>query len=133
VAVIEGAGNHCCEYMTGGLVLVLGPVGRNFGAGMSNGVAYVLDEHGGFTSRVNMDMVRVDSCTEEDEAAVLALLHEHQERTGSGRAKQLIEQWDRFRPLFKKVVPNTAPTSPRTALTPTRPAPEPAPEPVGAP
>jgi glutamate synthase (NADPH/NADH) large chain/glutamate synthase (ferredoxin) len=133
VAVIEGAGNHCCEYMTGGLVLVLGPVGRNFGAGMSNGVAYVLDENGGFTSRVNMDMVRVDSCTEADEAQVLALLHEHQERTGSGRAKHLIEQWDRFRPLFKKVVPNTAPTSPRTALSPTLPAPEPAPEPVGAP
>jgi glutamate synthase domain-containing protein 3 len=100
---------------------------------MSNGVAYVLDENGGFTSRVNMDMVRVDSCTEADEAQVLALLHEHQERTGSGRAKHLIEQWDRFRPLFKKVVPNTAPTSPRTALSPTLPAPEPAPEPVGAP
>jgi len=132
-AVIEGAGNHCCEYMTGGLVVVLGLVGRNFGAGMSNGVAYVLDENGGFTSRVNMDMVRVDSCTEEDEGRLLALIHEHQERTGSPRAKQLIEQWERFRPLFKKVVPNTAPSLPRAASAPMQPAPEPAPEPVGAP
>ncbi len=132
-AVIEGAGNHCCEYMTGGLVLVLGPVGRNFGAGMSNGIAYVLDENGGFTSRVNMDMVRVDPCTAEDETRVLALLHEHQERTGSPRAKQLIEEWDSIRVLFKKVVPDTAATEPRTGTHPTLPAPEPAPEPVGAP
>lgn len=78
-AVIEGAGNHCCEYMTGGLVLVLGTVGRNLGAGMSNGVAYVLDESGEFTGRVNTDMVWVDRCAEADEALVLSLIHEHQE------------------------------------------------------
>jgi glutamate synthase domain-containing protein 3 len=132
-AVIEGAGNHCCEYMTGGIVVVLGPVGRNFAAGMSNGVAYVLDETGGFTSRVNMDMVRVDACSAEDESQLLALIHEHQERTGSARAKQLIEQWATFRPLFKKVVPNTAPSAARSEVKPTVPAPEPRPEPVGAP
>jgi glutamate synthase (ferredoxin) len=99
-AVIEGAGNHCCEYMTSGLVVVLGAVGRNFGAGMSNGVAFVLDEHGGFASRVNTDMVRVDTCSADDEVSLLALIHEHQERTGSARAKQLIEQWEpsRLRP-----------------------------------
>jgi glutamate synthase domain-containing protein 3 len=131
-AVIEGAGNHCCEYMTGGLVAVLGPVGRNFGAGMSNGTAYVLDESGGLNSRVNLDMVRVDSCTEEDEAMLLRLIHEHQERTGSARARQLIAEWDRFRPLFKKVVPNTTPITPRVELRPTMPAPEPRPEPAGA-
>ncbi len=130
-AVIEGAGNHCCEYMTGGMVVVLGPVGRNFGAGMSNGVAYVLDEGGGFASRVNMDMVRVDSCTEEDERQLLALIHEHQERTGSARARQLIEQWQEFRQSFKKVVPNTTPTAPKAVVEPTEPAPEPAPEPAG--
>jgi glutamate synthase (NADPH/NADH) large chain/glutamate synthase (ferredoxin) len=129
-AVIEGAGNHCCEYMTGGLVVVLGPVGRNFGAGMSNGTAYVLDESGEFSSRVNLDMVRVDTCTEEDEVMLLRLIHEHQERTGSARARQLIEGWDRFRRLFKKVVPNTTPIAPRTELRPTMPAPEP--EPAGA-
>ena len=132
-AVIEGAGNHCCEYMTGGLVVVLGNVGRNFGAGMSNGLAYVLDENGGFASRVNIDMVRVDSCSAEDEAQLLALIHEHQERTGSARAKQLIEQWDAFRRLFKKVVPNTTPSAPKAETRPTVPAPEPTPEPVGAP
>ncbi len=132
LAVIEGAGNHCCEYMTGGMVVVLGPVGRNFAAGMSNGVAYVLDESGGFTSRVNMDMVRVDRCTEEDEAKLLELIHEHQERTGSARARQLIAQWSEFRLLFKKVIPNTTPSAPKAVAQPTEPAPEPAPEPAEA-
>ncbi len=132
IAVIEGAGNHCCEYMTGGMVVVLGAVGRNFGAGMSNGTAYVLDENGGFVSRVNTDMVRVDTCTEADETLLLALLHEHQERTGSARARELIDRWDTFRQLFKKVVPNTTPAAPSTAVHPSRPAPEPRPEPAGA-
>jgi glutamate synthase domain-containing protein 3 len=131
-AVIEGAGNHCCEYMTAGLVVVLGTVGRNFGAGMSNGTAFVLDESGEFSGRVNLDMVRVDACTEEDETLLLALIHEHQERTGSARARQLIQDWDRFRPLFRKVVPNTTPSAPRTEIRPTLPAPEPRPEPAGA-
>src|SRR3989475_12307139 len=66
VAVIEGAGHHCCEYMTAGVVLVLGPVGRNFGAGMSNGVAYVLDEVGNFASRCNSDMVGARLVEAED-------------------------------------------------------------------
>ena len=131
-AVIEGAGNHCCEYMTGGLVVVLGPVGRNFGAGMSNGTAFVLDEGGEFSSRVNTDMVRVDRCTEAEEIQLLQLVHEHQERTGSARARQLIAAWDEFRPLFKKVVPNTTPASPVTEARPTVPAPEPRPQPAGA-
>jgi glutamate synthase domain-containing protein 3 len=114
------------------MVVVLGPVGRNFAAGMSNGVAYVLDESGGFTSRVNMDMVRVDRCTEEDEEKLLVLIHEHQERTGSARARQLIAQWPEFRQLFKKVIPNTTPTAPKAVAQPMEPAPEPAPEPAGA-
>ncbi len=126
-AVIEGAGNHCCEYMTGGLVLVLGNVGRNFGAGMSNGVAYVLDETGEFSGRVNTDMVRVDGCTEADEALVLALIHEHQERTGSPRARQIMADWSHYRPLFKKVVPDTTPAAPLNEARPTVPAPEPEP------
>ena len=129
-AVIEGAGNHCCEYMTGGMVVVLGPVGRNFGAGMSNGVAYVLDESGEFASRVNMDMVRVDRCNEEDDQQLLLLIHEHQERTGSARARQLIADWEEFRLLFKKVIPNTTPTAPKALVQPTEPAPEP--EPAGS-
>jgi glutamate synthase domain-containing protein 3 len=132
VAVIEGAGNHCCEYMTGGLVLVLGPVGRNFGAGMSNGVAYVLDESGSFVSHVNTDMVRVDSCTPQDESGMLSLIHEHLERTGSARARQLIGQWETYRLMFKKVVPNTVATGPVEAAAPGVPVREPGPEPSPA-
>jgi len=109
IAVIEGAGNHCCEYMTGGLVLVLGPIGRNFGAGMSNGVAYVLDESGGFPSRVNTEMVTLALFEGRDESLVQSLLHEHLERTGSPRAGALIARWDYYRGLFRKVVPNTQP------------------------
>jgi glutamate synthase domain-containing protein 3 len=109
IAVIEGAGNHCCEYMTGGLVLVLGPIGRNFGAGMSNGVAYVLDESGGFPSRVNTEMVTLAPFEGRDESLVQSLLHEHLERTGSPRASALIARWDYYRGLFRKVVPNTQP------------------------
>ena len=109
IAVIEGAGNHCCEYMTGGLVLVLGPIGRNFGAGMSNGVAYVLDESGGFPSRVNTEMVTLALFEGRDESLVQSLLHEHLERTGSPRAGALIARWDYYRGLFRKVVPNTKP------------------------
>jgi len=135
-AVVEGAGNHCCEYMTGGIVVVLGTVGRNFGAGMSNGAAYVLDETGGFPGRVNLDMVRIDDCTENDDQLILGLVHEHLERTGSLRARQLIEQWEVFRPLFRKVVPNTTPTAPQLHSQPTitepAPAPGPTPLPVGA-
>src|SRR3989337_1430025 len=71
VAVIEGAGNHCCEYMTSGIVVVLGRAGRNFGAGMSNGVAYVLDEAGTFGSRLNRDMVELTDLDERD----VELLH----------------------------------------------------------
>src|SRR5439155_580163 len=74
IAVIEGAGAHCCEYMTAGVVVVLGPVGRNFAAGMSNGVAYVLDEAGTFTARCNGDMVQVGALEPSDEARVLGLV-----------------------------------------------------------
>ena len=106
LAVIEGAGNHCCEYMTGGTVLILGPVGRNFGAGMSHGVVYVLDENGSFPARVNRAMVDIDALTPEEQDAVLDLTHEHQERTGSARARQILLDWPRFAPLFLKVVPH---------------------------
>jgi glutamate synthase domain-containing protein 2/glutamate synthase domain-containing protein 3 len=108
LAVIEGAGNHCCEYMTGGLVLILGPVGRNFGAGMSHGVAYVLDESGNFPGRVNRAMVDLNALTLEDQETVLGLIHEHQERTGSARARQILLAWPRFVSLFLKVVPHGA-------------------------
>jgi len=108
LAVIEGAGNHCCEYMTGGMILILGPVGRNFGAGMSHGVAYVLDESGSFPGRVNRAMVDIDALAPEELELVLGLIHEHQERTGSARARQILLAWPRFSPLILKVVPHAS-------------------------
>jgi glutamate synthase domain-containing protein 3 len=94
--------------MTGGMVLVLGPLGRNFGAGMTNGVAYVLDEDGIFPSRLNTEMVTLAAFEERDDSVVQQLIHEHLERTGSPRAKRLLEEWEKYRPRFRKVVPNGA-------------------------
>jgi glutamate synthase domain-containing protein 2/glutamate synthase domain-containing protein 1/glutamate synthase domain-containing protein 3 len=108
VAVIEGAGNHCCEYMTGGIVVVLGRAGRNFGAGMSNGVAYVVDEAGTFESRVNGDMVEVGALDETDLTLLHRLVREHEEKTASPRARRILVQWDQFIPLFRRVAPRGA-------------------------
>ena len=111
VAVIEGAGAHCCEYMTAGVVVVLGPVGRNFAAGMSNGIAYVLDEAETFAARLNSDMVQVRALEPSDEAVVLDLVREHLAATGSTRARVILDSWERYRDLFRKVVPFTAPVA----------------------
>jgi glutamate synthase domain-containing protein 3 len=108
VTVIEGAGNHCCEYMTGGIVVVLGRAGRNFGAGMSNGVAYVVDEAGTFESRVNPDMVEVASLDQADVTLLQRLVREHEEKTASPRARRMLVQWEQFVPLFRKVAPKNA-------------------------
>jgi glutamate synthase (NADPH/NADH) large chain/glutamate synthase (ferredoxin) len=105
IAVIEGAGNHCCEYMTSGIVAVLGRAGRNFGAGMSNGVAYVLDEAGTFPSRINRDMVELTDLEDRDVELLHRLVREHEERTASPRARTILVQWDNFLPLFRKVAP----------------------------
>ncbi len=108
VAVIEGAGNHCCEYMTGGIVVVLGRAGRNFGAGMSNGVAYVIDEALTFTSRINPEMVELAGLESADMELLRRLIREHEEKTVSARARNILVQWDQFVPLFRKVVPKGA-------------------------
>ncbi|MBK9407677.1 MAG: glutamate synthase large subunit [Gemmatimonadetes bacterium] len=108
VAVIEGAGNHCCEYMTGGIVAVLGRTGRNFGAGMSNGVAYVLDERGDFAGRVNHDMVLIGDLDHEDRVLLHALVREHRDRTMSLRARTIIAKWEWYLPLVRKVKPRGA-------------------------
>ena len=105
VAVIEGAGDHCCEYMTGGVVVVLGPVGRNFAAGMSNGIAYVLDERGLLERHCNLEMVTVNSLNEMDERVLRKLIQQHFHKTGSARARVILAQWDAYRPLFRKVAP----------------------------
>jgi glutamate synthase (ferredoxin) len=108
VAVIEGAGNHCCEYMTGGIVVLLGRAGRNFAAGMSNGVAYVIDESGTFGTRVNHDMVELANLDADDVELLRKLIHEHEEKTVSARARNILVRWDEFLPLFRKVVPKGA-------------------------
>ncbi len=108
VAVIEGAGNHCCEYMTGGIVVVLGRAGRNFAAGMSNGVAYVMDENRTFSSRVNHDMVEVADLEQEDVELLRHLIREHEEKTVSARARNILVRWDEFFPHFRKVTPKGA-------------------------
>jgi glutamate synthase domain-containing protein 3 len=108
IAVIEGAGNHCCEYMTSGIVVLLGRAGRNFGAGMSNGVAYVLDEAGTFGSRINQDMVELTDLDERDVELLQLLVREHEERTASPRARTILVQWESFLPLFRKVAPKGA-------------------------
>jgi glutamate synthase (ferredoxin) len=105
VAVIEGAGNHCCEYMTGGIVVVLGRAGRNFGAGMSNGVAYVIDEAGTLESRINPDMVELAPLEEGDAKLLHRLVREHEEKTASARARTILVQWEIFLPLFRKAAP----------------------------
>jgi glutamate synthase (ferredoxin) len=106
-AVVEAVGDHGCEYMTGGRVVVLGPTGRNFAAGMSGGIAYVLDEHGYFWQRCNKEMVQLTSLSEADEIeAVTSLIARHAEYTGSRRAQQILAEWDDWLRLFVKVIPN---------------------------
>jgi glutamate synthase domain-containing protein 3 len=105
-AVVEGVGDHGCEYMTGGTVVVIGSAGRNFGAGMSGGVAFVLDEDGGFASRCNMGMIEIEELSDpEDQALVHALLSEHVERTESVRGAELLRAWPMSARRFRKVIP----------------------------
>jgi glutamate synthase (ferredoxin) len=104
--VVESVGDHGCEYMTGGRVVVLGRAGRNFGAGMSGGVAYVLDEAGDFARRINQQMVGIETIEDADEsAAVKALVQKHLDATGSVRARTLLAHWDAVVPRFVKVMP----------------------------
>ncbi|HET7192809.1 MAG TPA: hypothetical protein VFI98_12985 [Pseudolabrys sp.] len=132
VAVIEGAGDHCCEYMTGGVVVVLGRTGRNFAAGMSGGIAYVLDDDNTFKSRCNMAMVELEPVPDEEHVAeqefgvdleshgrvdvmsdltvkdaerLNLLISNHARYTGSKRAAEILANWNHYRPLFRKVMP----------------------------
>ncbi|OXT00713.1 glutamate synthase large subunit [Notoacmeibacter marinus] len=134
VAVVEGVGDHGCEYMTGGVVVVLGETGRNFAAGMSGGVAYVLDEDDSFAARCNMAMVELepvpeeddmleklhhhggdlmhkglvdvlDDMTSHDEERLYQLIANHKRHTGSDRAATILDNWVDYRPKFRKVMP----------------------------
>jgi glutamate synthase (NADPH/NADH) large chain len=134
VAVVEGAGDHCCEYMTGGVVVVLGKTGRNFAAGMSGGIAYVLDEDKSFESRCNLSMVELEPVMEEEAASwehyhasgdldhhgrvdvmsdmsrydaerLHQLIANHARYTNSKRAKDILADWNNYLPKFRKVMP----------------------------
>ncbi len=104
-AVVEGVGDHGCEYMTGGRVLVLGRTGRNFAAGMSGGIAYVLDLDGDFSARCNMELVELEDMTPEDEELVKGLLRSHQLHTGSERADQILANWREYHRRIVKIIP----------------------------
>jgi glutamate synthase (NADPH/NADH) large chain len=134
IAVVEGVGDHGCEYMTGGVVVVLGATGRNFAAGMSGGIAYVLDEEDNFSSRCNLAMVDLEPLSEEETAMtenfhqsgdlethgrvdimgdmtrfdaerLRQLVANHARYTGSTRAREILENWEEFRPKFRKIMP----------------------------
>src|SRR5690606_22729910 len=105
-AVVEAVGDHGCEYMTGGRVIVLGPAGRNFAAGMSGGVAYVLDERGDFPINVNKEMVELNGLSEPEEiAAVRAMIERHLKYTNSARARYVLDNWENMVPKFVQVMP----------------------------
>ncbi len=104
--VVEGVGDHGCEYMTGGRAVILGAVGRNFGAGMSGGVAYIWDVDGLSTARINSGMVDLEAMEDPaDMAELKALIEEHLEATGSDRAKAILDDWDAQLSSFIKVMP----------------------------
>ncbi|MCH7698897.1 MAG: glutamate synthase large subunit [Chloroflexi bacterium] len=110
-AVVEGVGDHGCEYMTEGVVVILGDTGRNFGAGMSNGIAYVLDEHGTFPSKLNPELVAITRVTDEEDVEIVqALIQRHVQLTESPRGQEILDGWDEYRPLFWKVAPHSAMT-----------------------
>jgi glutamate synthase (NADPH/NADH) large chain len=105
VAVVEGVGDHGCEYMTGGRVVVLGPTGRNFAAGMSGGIAYIYDPERTFGQRVNLQMVDVEPLDGEDNFFVRSLLERHGVETDSAVAARLLENWALEQREFVKVMP----------------------------
>ena len=103
--VVEGVGNHGCEYMTGGIALILGEVGPNFAAGMSGGVAYVYDKFGTLADNCNLDMVRLCEPSEDEIELIRSLIEEHAERTQSPRGIKLLYQFNTLKKLFVKVIP----------------------------
>jgi glutamate synthase (ferredoxin) len=105
-AVVESVGDHGCEYMTGGRVVILGATGRNFAAGMSGGVAYILDEKGDFASRCNMEMVALEKLADADEIEIVwKMVQRHQAYTNSERATKILADWKSYVPKFVKVMP----------------------------
>ncbi|MBO1071615.1 MAG: glutamate synthase subunit alpha [Dolichospermum sp. DEX189] len=116
-AVIEGAGDHCCEYMTGGVIVVLGKAGRNVGAGMTGGLAYFLDEVGNFPDFVNHAIVKVQRVVSEAGAKQLyELIQTHARKTGSPKAQEIIANWESYLPKFWQLVPPSESDSPEAKV-----------------
>ncbi len=112
-AVIEGAGDHCCEYMTGGVIAVLGTVGRNVGAGMTGGIAYFLDEDGSFPEKVNPEIVKIQHIVSEaGKQQLKAMITAHVEKTGSHKGQDILINWDSYLGKFWQVVPPSEADSP---------------------
>jgi len=106
IAVVEGVGDHGCEYMTGGVAVILGRTGRNFAAGMSGGIAYILDEDGGFAGRCNMGMIELEAVeADEDVERLASLLQHHADYTGSPVAERLLADFAAAQSRFLKVMP----------------------------
>ena len=104
--VVEGVGEHGCEYMTGGCVVVLGSTGKNFAAGMSGGIAYVLDEESRLYRNLNKELVSLESVQhKKDQEQLHAMILSHAEHPGSGKAREILADWENYVPLFKKVIP----------------------------
>ena len=104
--VVEAVGDHACEYMTGGTVIILGETGRNFAAGMSGGVAYIYDEHGDFESRCNTEMVSIENIDDEDQNILKSMIQNHLDYTESTVAGKLLDNWAESISKFVKVMPN---------------------------
>ncbi|WP_181687234.1 glutamate synthase large subunit [Halorhabdus salina] len=104
--VVEGVGDHGCEYMTGGVAVILGETGKNFGAGMSGGEAYVLDESGDFEDRLNTDMVHVEALEDRDRQMIRRMVENHARYTDSERAEAILDDWDAYVSQFVKVMPD---------------------------
>jgi glutamate synthase (NADPH/NADH) large chain len=106
IAVVEGAGDHCCEYMTGGRTVVLGSTGKNFAAGMSGGLAYVLDMKGDFDYFCNMEMVELTLIEDKSDSLELnRLISQHYYYTQSALAKRILDDWDEYLKHFIKITP----------------------------
>ena len=104
-AVVEAVGDHGCEYMTGGRVVILGRTGRNFAAGMSGGIAYVLDRNGDFATRCNKDMVDLEELGDDDSTIVRKLITRHVDHTTSPLGQHVLDGWTELRASFVKVMP----------------------------
>ncbi len=107
IAVVEGVGDHGCEYMTGGRVAIIGKTGKNFAAGMSGGIAYVLDEDSDLYMRMNKELVSVSVVSEKADILELKnMIEEHVKATDSPKGKEILDNFDEYVPKFKKILPN---------------------------